>query len=643
MENESQGRFRQLTGFARYTQLGLGLATPLTAMVFILDLPLYLTGVSLFAQQYLGLFLGLILAYVFISVPADQKVSKNRVPWYDILCACASMVVGLYVMFYYPQLLITLGFYSPVKVILGIVAILSILEATRRLAGWPLVIIVAGFILYGRFGYLMPGVLAGKEISWPRLISQLYLGSEFLFGIALNTAAVIVFSFILFGRFLFGTGGAAFLIDVAQALMGRYRGGAAKICVVASSLMGTLSGSAVGNVAAVGVLTIPMMKRVGYPAHFAGGVEAVSSTGGCIMPPIMGAAAFIMAQFLGIPYAAVVIAALVPALLYYLSIFIQVDLRAAKIGLQGMSKEEIPSLSKTFKDGWIYVIPIVVLIFCLFALFLRESVAALYALASLLIVVLFRSDIRQKLKKTFLTILEETTQGMLEVTVICAAAGLVVGVITYTGLGLSLCRLLTDLGGGSLLLLALLTAFASIILGMGMPVTASYLLLAVLVAPAMVQLGVPALLAHLFVFYYGTLSFLTPPVCLAAYAAASIARAPMVPTAWQAMKLGIAAYVVPFIFIFKPGLALMGSADSVALSIFDGVLGIAVIAVGVEGYLRRDLGWSERALFIIAGIILLIPGWSSRIAGLVLIALLILLQLRAGFAIKQKEDIKITI
>ncbi len=640
MEKESQGRFRQLAGVARYTQLVLGLIVPLAALIFILDLPLYLAGISLFVQQYLGLFLGLILAYVFISVPAVNKASKNSVPWYDILCACASMIVGLYVLLYYPQLLTTLGFYSPAKVILGSVAILSILEATRRLAGWPLVIIVVVFILYGRFGYLLPGILAGKEISWPRLISQLYLGSEFLYGIALQTAAVIVFSFILFGRFLFGTGGASFLIDIAQALMGRYRGGAAKIAIVASSLMGTLSGSAVGNVAAVGVLTIPMMKRVGYPAHFAAGVEAVSSTGGCIMPPIMGAAAFIMAQFLGIPYAVVVIAALVPALLYYLSIFIQVDLRAAKIGLQGMPKEEIPSLKKTFKVGWIYVIPVVVLVFCLFALFLRESVAALYSLASLFLVVLCRRDVRHKLKKT-LTLLEETTQGMLEVTVICAAAGLVVGVITYTGVGLSLSRVLTDLGGGNLLLLALLTAFASIILGMGMPVTASYLLLAVLVAPAMVQMGVPALLAHMFVFYYGTLSFLTPPVCLAAYAAASIARSPMMPTAWQAMKLGIAAYVVPFIFIFKPGLALMGSTSSIALALFDGVLGVAVIAIGVEGYLRRDLGWFERVGFIIAGIILLVPGWSSRIIGLGLIILLLGLHFR-GFAIKQKEYIKIS-
>ncbi|MDD3653624.1 MAG: TRAP transporter fused permease subunit [Desulfotomaculaceae bacterium] len=467
------------------------------------------------------------------------------------------------------------------------------------------------------------------------------MGSEFLFGIALQTAAMIVFSFILFGHFLFGTGGASFLINLAQALMGRFRGGAAKICIVASTLMGTLSGSAVGNVAAVGVLTIPMMKRVGYPAHFAGGVEAVSSTGGCIMPPIMGAAAFIMAQFLGIPYATVALAALVPALLYYISIFIQVDLRAAKIGLKGMSKEEVPSLTKTLKDGWIYIIPVLVLLFCLFALFLRESVAALYSLAALLLVVLCRKDVRKQLKNS-LNILEETTQGMLEVTVICAAAGLVVGVITYTGLGLSLCRVLTDFGGGNLLLLAILTALASIVLGMGMPVTASYLLLAVLVAPAMEQLGVPALLAHMFVFYYGTLSFLTPPVCLAAYAAASIANAPMMPTAWQAIKLGIAAYIVPFIFLFKPGLLLIGSTGDVVLSILDGVLGIAAVAIGVEGHLRRDLSMLERALFIIAGIILLIPGWWSRIVGFGLFVLITVFVYRVGLANKQKEVVKIS-
>ena len=624
LEAEGTSRFRELQGFSKLFRTVIGVIVPLSGLLFILDVPYYLTGISLFPQQFLGVLLGLVLAYVFLTLPASSKqVSNPKVPWYDWLLLLVSIFGGLYVAFLYPTLLLKMGIISTDVLIIGGALIIAILEATRRLAGWPLVIIVGVFALYARFGYLLPGFLAVKPTSWPRLINQLYLGSEFVFGTALQTAGAIVFSFVLFGQFLFGTGGASFLLNLAQASMGKYRGGPAKIAIVASGLMGTLSGSAVGNVAAIGVVTIPLMKRTGYAPYYAGAVEAVSSTGGVIMPPVMGAAAFIMAQLLGIPYYQVALVAAVPAVLYYMGEFFQVDLRAAKEGMKGMDKKDLPSLKQTFKEGWIYVLPIAVLIYCLFGLRLRAELAAILATLALLAVASIRPSTRA-FWKNLTSLLEGATIGMLEVVVICATAGLVIGIMSYTGLGLSFSRILTELGGGNLLLLAILTAIASSILGMGMPITACYLFLAVLAAPAMVKMGVPPLLAHMFVFYFGAYSFLTPPVCMAVYAASAIAKAPMLKTAWQAMKLAVAGYIVPFMFINKPGIVLMGTPGEIVFGVTDAILAVFCLAVAAEGYFRKPMNWIERTLYVITACAFIVPSWYARIAGYMLLAFLII-------------------
>lgn len=619
---EGSSRFRKPKGFANALRIALGVITPVIALLFILDLPYYLTRASLFPQQFLGVLLGFILAYVYLVLPFSPKLASNpKVPWYDWILILVSLCGGLYIAFFYPTLLLKIGVVSPETLVIGTATIIAILEATRRLTGWALLIIIAVFAFYGRFGYLLPGFLAVRETTWPRLINQLYLGSDFVFGVALQTAGVVVFAFVLFGQFLFGTGGANFLLNLAQASMGKYRGGPAKIAVAASGLMGTLSGSAVGNVAAIGVVTIPLMKRTGYAPYFAGGVEAVSSTGGVIMPPVMGAAAFIMAQLLGIPFYQVALVAVVPAILYYMGAFLQVDLRAAKSGLKGIPKEKLPSLKRTIIDGWIYVLPIVLLIYFLFALRLRAELAAMYSVFALMIVASIKPSTRKFWRK-LASMLEGATIGMLEVAVISAAAGLVIGILSYTGLGLSFSRMLTEFGGGNLLLLAILTAIASVILGMGMPITATYLFLAVLAAPAMVDLGVPPILAHMFVLYFGAYSFITPPVCMAVYAAAAIAKAPLLKTAWQAMKLAIAGYIVPFIFIYKPAMVFMGSPLDVVLAIIDAVLAVFCLAVAAEGYLRKELAIYERILYLITALAFFLPGWSSRIVGLVLLSLL---------------------
>lgn len=601
---------------------------PVVGLVGILDIPLYLTGVSLFSQQYLALFWGLVSALVFLTVPASRKERQNKRRWYDLLLAGASLVTGIYVAVWYPQLLTTLGVINAARVILGTAAALIVLESTRRLTGWPLVLIVIGFILYARFAHLFPGPLEGRGLSWLRLVTQLYLGADFLFGTPLRMAAVVVFGFVLFGQFLFTTGGGDFFVRLAEGVMGRQRGGPAKAAVVASSLFGTISGSAVANVASVGVVTIPLMKKTGYPSVFAAAVEAVSGTGGCIMPPVMGAAAFIMAEFLAVPYPVVAIAAIVPALLYYLGDFMQIDLRAARLGLRGLQPEEVPPLGQTLRQGWVFLIPVAVLVYALFALYLRPELSSLLATAALLVVTALRRDMRKNLSfVNIIRVLQGTSKAMFEITIVCGAAGFIVGIVAFTGLGFSLSSALTQLSGQNLLVLALLTAGVSTILGMGMPVTACYILLAALAAPAMVKLGVDPLLAHLFIFYFGTFSFLTPPVCLAVYAASSIAGSQVMTTGFQAMKLAAAGYLVPFIFLYKPGLALLGPLSAIAWSLFDGILATVMLAVALEGYLARPLRLPERIIFGVAAILLFVPGWETRVAGLIVAAPVLLLQM----------------
>jgi TRAP transporter 4TM/12TM fusion protein len=618
MDEHGLSRFRALRGIQRTIQWIVGVAVPICGAAFVADIPSRLFDASLFAQQYLGLFIGLMLFYTFISIPFRPGSDENRVPWYDWILGAVSLAGGLYVAFFYEKLLMQLGVLIPFRIWLGAAFILTLFEAMRRLLGWTLLIIIVVFIFYGRFGHLFPGFLATREISSSRLISQLYLNSEFLFGTPLQVAGTVVLSFMLLGQFLFSTGGSEFVTRLAESVMGKYRGSAAKIAVVSSALFGTISGSAVGNVAAIGTITIPMMKRSGYPSYYAAGVEATASTGGLIMPPIMGAAAFIMAELLGVPYSQIALTALVPALLYYGGLLIQVDLRAAKDGLKGTDPAKIPSLRKIIPQGWPVIISVGVLIWALFGWYLRAEAAALWSLATLITLASFSPSTRAHLRNVP-RILESVTRGMLEVAITCAGAGLIVGVVSYTGLGLSLTAILTDLGGSHLFLLLVLTTIASIILGMGMPVTASYLFLAVSVAPAMVAIGVPPILAHLFVFYYGAYADLTPPVCITVYTAASIAQAPMLKSAVQAMKLAAAGYLVPFIFIYKPETVLIGSPLDITLGIADAVVAVFLLAIAAEGYFRRPLPGGERILYTAASLAFFVPGWTSRCIGLALV------------------------
>lgn len=606
----------------------IGLLTPLAALVFILDLPLYLFDKSLFSQQYLALILGLVLAYFFLG--KHGAGGKRTPPWWDVLLALASLVTGLYVAINYHYLLITISRIEQIRVVLATVTVLLVLEATRRVAGWTLVIVVSAFIFYAAYGNMMPGVLEIRAVPWNRLLTQLYLGDNFLYGLPLRISATTVFAFILFGKFLFGVGGGEFFIDLANSITGHQRGGPAKASVIASSMFATLSGSAVANVAATGTVTIPLMKRIGYSPVFAGAVEAAASTGGQIAPPVMGAAAFIMAEFLGIPYKTVVITAIVPAFLYYLCVFIQVDLEAGKLNLKGFPRHEMPVLKKVFASGWIFLIPMVMLVYSLFFLYLAPERAVLYSLGVLLVICLLKDKTRKELRK-FGSLLESTTQTLIEVLVICAAAGFVVGLINNTGLGFTFSRIFASHAGENTFFLLVISMVVSIVLGMGMPVTASYLLLAVLVAPAMATLGFPPLLAHFFLFFYGTLSFLTPPVALASYVAASMAGASMMKTSLTAIRLAIVGFVVPFLLIYNPPLVFIGSPVEVVYAIVMASIAVACYAVGVAGYLFRDLNIPTRLLFIFAGVLLVVAKFLPilSVLGFGILALLVFTELSA--------------
>jgi TRAP transporter 4TM/12TM fusion protein len=598
-------RSRELTGFAAWLAKFILIVLPVSGIFFLLGLPERI-GWLVFNEQYLGLFLALALCATFILIPAGRWDKSHRVHWYDWLGALAGLVVGLYLFIQYPELANSLGDISTDRVILGCITVLLLAEACRRLIGWPLVIIAACFLFYAFFAYLFPDDFYGRGWSISRLATYLYLDANGILGQALQVGASIVLVFVIFGEVLYVVGGAEFLSDFSLALMGRFRGGQAKIAIVSSSLFGNISGSAVANVVVDGAFTIPMMKKAGYPPPVAAAVEAVASTGGQIMPPVMGAAAFLIAEYLQIPYAHVALAAFVPAVLYYIALFIQVDLLAARNGIHGLPRAELPRLVPVLKRSASFIGPLLVLIVWMFFLNRRPEEAGLLAGAAALIIGLLTPGLRFGWQEVF-KILTNAGRGMLEIAAITGLAGVVIGVLQLTGLGFTLTLTLLNIGESNALLLLVLTAIVSMILGMGMPTTAVYVLLAVLVAPGLSKLGIVPIAAHLFIFYFGMLSMITPPVCLASYAAASIGKTDPVRTGWEGMRLCAIAYVVPFLFVFSPSLLLIGHWWEVALSILTAIIGAILLGVGVVGYLFRPVGVIKRILFLLAATGLLIP------------------------------------
>ena len=647
MEIEENVRSRELSGVVGWLAKFVLAALPISGIFFLFDLPQQIDWL-VFNEQYLGLFLALSLCATFLLIPAGKWDKSARVPWYDWLGALAGLVVGLYLFVQYPQLVNSLGEISPERAVLGSITILLLAEAVRRLVGWPLVIIALCFLLYALFAYLFPGDFYGRGWSVSRLATYLYLDANGILGQALQVGASIVLVFVIFGEVLYVVGGAEFLSDFSLALMGRFRGGQAKIAIVSSSLFGNISGSAVANVVVDGAFTIPMMKRAGYPPPVAAAVEAVASTGGQIMPPVMGAAAFLIAEYLQIPYAQVALAAFVPAVLYYVALFIQVDLLAAKNGIHGLPRTELPRLLPVLKRSLSFVGPLAVLIVWMFFLNRRPEEAGLLAAAAALLIGILTPGVHIGWQK-ILTVFLNAGRGMLEIAAITGLAGVVIGVLQLTGLGFTLTLTLLNIGQSSALLLLVLTAIVSMILGMGMPTTAVYVLLAVLVAPGLSKLGIVPIAAHLFIFYFGMLSMITPPVCLASYAAASIGKTDPVRTGWEGMRLCAIAYVVPFLFVFSPSLLLIGHWWEVVLSIVTAIIGAILLGVALVGYLFRPVGVIKRILFLFAASGLLIPivhtgrfavlTWASNGFGFGLALLLVLAEWLARSSRSQASTI----
>jgi TRAP transporter 4TM/12TM fusion protein len=602
-------KFRSLTGTARALETTLVFALTLVAAAWAGEVHVFL-NLTFFKEQFLGLFFALGMAGVFLRVKSRASEPNNTVPWYDWLCCVGSLVTGLYITVMYPTIAYRLGILSPERWLLGGLAVFLILEATRRVAGWALVWVAVTCILYAKFAYLFPGLLYAQGSSWQRTASYLYLDSSGLLGVPLSVAASIVVAFIFFGQALYAVGGDKFITELALIAMGRYRGGSAKVSVVSSSLFGTVSGSAVANVAVDGAITIPMMKRAGYPAHVAGAIEAVASNGGQVMPPVMGAAAFLMAEFLNIPYGQIALAAAVPALLYYLALFTQVDLEAAKYGLGGLPAAEIPKFRSVMRLGWVFLFPLGFLVYTLMFQNWEAGKAGMATVVLTFIVGALQKETRPTFRG-ILTCIEETGRTLLDIIVITALAGLVIGALQLSGLTFKLSLILVTLSGGNVLLLLALTAFVCILLGMSLPTTVVYITLAVLVGPALTQLGVDPLAAHLFLFYFGMLSLITPPDCLATYTAAAIAHSDFWKTGWTGMRLGIAAYVVPFVFALHPALILKGAVTDILFAIVASSVGTFLLAVGCAGFLFRPLDWLKRGLFCVAGLLLMLPTWQG--------------------------------
>lgn len=756
-------------------------------------------GLILFPEQFMSGMLGIALALVYLHYPARRGTERTRVPFHDIVIAMLGLAAGGYVAVTYPELsertqflpegdlfeLINSGAFTFEKfwalvgndiIIVSFILVVLCIEGLRRTVGYSLVIIVVICIVYGLVGHLVPGAMETQEVEVRYFVSYLALDTSALLGLAMVVGTTVVITFVFFGQLLMRSGGSQFFNDVSLTLMGRFRGGSAKISIIASSLFGSISGVAVSNIVATGVVTIPMMKRSGFSPRFAGAVEAVASTGGQLMPPVMGAVAFLMADFLQKDYQEIVIAALVPSLLYYVGLFIQADLEAAKFGIKRVPQNEIPGLIETFSTGWVFLLPFAALIWALFTLNWEPETAAMLAAGVVLLIALFLimvGHVQQAKGREFrvdggmlglafllaapalaaLTLIffwevwgdfyvyllagvallaafffaglirlaaggsgglgaaagavvavaawlpvalargalvllllvpvwllyqfdlvsfdaalwlsfvaallavvygshrlaagagrarqdaldggEQQTSTVqisgafasgsiglfevirkslirtglssLDILMIVAGAGFIIGVLQRTGLGSALTTLLVSYGGGNLLLLLAIAAVLCIILGMGMPTAGVYILLAVLVAPSLVEVGVTPIAAHMFILYLGMMSLITPPVAVAAFFAANIARAPPMATGWTSVRFGWTAFVVPFLFVFSPSLLLQGEPMDLVIDVASAVVGVWLLSAAMIGYFLGPMAPASRLIFTIAGIALLAP------------------------------------
>ncbi len=575
-------------------------------------------------MKHLGVSLGAVLSLIFLTFPT--KKNQHFMVWYDVFLAIIGMAVGLYIVFRTDTLLLNHLIPNNIDYIVGGIAILIVLEATRRSIGIWLTIIPVVFIIYALFGDLLPGVLSHYGFTLRRLILRLYLVDEGIFGITFKTASTYIFMFIIFGAFLDKSNIGQFFNDLAFAISGWSSGGPGKVAVFASGMLGTISGSAVANVATTGAFTIPLMKKTGFKPEFAGAVEAAASTGGLLAPPIMGSAAFLMAEFLGVNYGVIIKAAILPACLYYIALFFSVHFEAKKLGLSGIPRSQLPELKQIIKRGYL-LLPLIIITY---AIIIGKTplYAAMLGIIITVIISQLRKDTRINLER-FIMALEDGARSALPVCIACAAAGIIVGVTVMTGLGQVITHNIITLSGNNLLLALTFIMVSVIFITMGLPATAAYIVVVTIAAPALVMMGVPTLAAHMFVFYFASLSNVTPPVALASYTAGGMAGASPSKVAWGALKLTLAGFIVPFIFVLNTQMLMIDvSFPEILIVIMSAILGAVALSVFVIGFFIDKASMFERVLFLIGGITLLNPGYYSDLVGLGIIIIPIFLQIK---------------
>ncbi len=562
-----------------------------------------------------GLLLLTGLVFCFMSTPMFKKRQRGWTFFFDCFLSALSVISLVYLM-KREMALLQLVVGTPLDLVVGSVVLILIFEATRRTLGLSLVIIPLIFIFYGFIGPYMPDVIRHGGFKPNYILTWVALTPRGVFGTALYVASTVIIVFIAFSAFLRVSGAIKFFTDLPFSLFGWMRGGPAKMAVIASSLFGMLSGSVVANVTGTGSFTIPLMKRTGYSPKIAGAIEAVASTGGQIMPPVMGTAAFVMAEILDISYWDVCIGAFLPAVLYFLSLFISVDLVAVKTGLKGLPRNELPNIKKTLVSGWFLLPPVILLIYLL-SIGWSPMKACLYAIFLTTILSYLNKDYRMGPRKIY-EALVQTAKDMVLVTIACAAAGIIIGMVSLTNLGIGIATMLEAVAGKQLLLLLVLSMILSMIFGMGMTTLAAYLILALLIAPVLIKLGVQPLAAHLFIFYFGCLSMITPPVAIGAYAGAAIAGSDPMKTGYAAWRLGLIAFIVPYFFVYNPALLLKGSTVELVLAISTALLGTICFGMMIEGYLYTQGGINliERILLGLGGLTLIKPGYTSDFIGL---------------------------
>lgn len=581
------------------------------------------------------------LSLIFLLNPFFKKSNNKGLQLFGIMLsvvlALASIISCVYAFANWKEMAEVTRTIKPLRIdlIMGATLVLLLLLGTYRKLGVAMPLIALIFLLYARFGQIFPALLRHADVSFAKIISLGYMSTEGIFSSTLGVSSTQVYIFLLFGQLLEILGGGEFFLDLSNCAFGRLRGGPAKVAVFASALFGSISGSAVANVAGTGTITIPMMKKVGYSSKFSGAVVAVAATGGLIMPPVMGAAAFCMAETIGVSYWEVCMAATFPAILYYLAVYITVHFRAGSLGLEGLPESEIPDFKETMRrGGFVFIPPLLVLIIALAVFQISCGRACFYSCCLMVVLALLKKEMRAKLIHNIVPILYGTAKSSLTVIMACGCAGLVLLGLQSSGLILKLSNIMISLANGNLLILAFLIMITSIILGMGLPASACYVVLAILAAPSLVELGVPKMAAHLFVLYFGAMSAITPPVAMAAFAAGPIAEESSVKIGYAAWYIALPSFLIAFCMALQPELCLIGSASSIILTILFCLAGVSSMAIGLQGYVTYHLPIWRRVIWAVAGLLLIMPQLSTSLIGLAMVIVMIVSDKKILFAKK---------